>query len=60
MEELKSIALKVAGSLVEIAFALSEFVLFLLELELGQLFDALLASSYFVLIDGQIAWGRAG
>lgn len=58
MEELKPIAIKVAGALVEFAFALSELVLFLLELKLGQLFDTLLASSYLALIDGQIAWGR--
>lgn len=59
MEELKPITFKVARTLVELAFALSELVLFLLELKFGQLFDALLASSYFVLIDGQIAWRRA-
>lgn len=59
MEELKSIAFKVAGALVEFAFALPKLVLFLLELELGQFFDALLAFSYLVLFDRQIACGRA-
>ena len=52
VEKLKSIALKVTRPLVEFALALPELELFLLEFEF---LNALLASSYLVLVDRQVA-----
>ena len=52
VQEVKAIAFKVAGTLVEFSFSFPELELFLLEFKLGQLFDALFTSSYLALIDG--------
>lgn len=51
MKELELIPLQLPRTLVQLALSLTKFIFLLFELQLSQLFDALLPFAYLVLVD---------